>query len=195
MVRTLNMRSSLLNFEAIFKSAVLFFFFFLTSLLESCFLNFVIDFYLTYFDVTEQNLYVPKYFGSEEEVTSMTFFFFNKLFIQSFYIFYLFIFWLCCAAYGILGPRPRIEPAPPALGAQSFIHWTTREVPSSTFHSFFCAKQCVTSSSKYHSTVAAIMGLSAQKGTEIIKKQAIISTFNVFSYTILNVRLRCSVIT
>ena len=29
----------------------------------------------------------------------------------------------------ILGPQPGNEPGPPALGAWSFIHWTTREVP------------------------------------------------------------------
>ena len=28
-----------------------------------------------------------------------------------------------------LVPRPRIEPGPPALGAWSLNHWTTREVP------------------------------------------------------------------
>ena len=28
-----------------------------------------------------------------------------------------------------LVPRPGIEPGPPALGAQSLTHWTTREVP------------------------------------------------------------------
>ena len=32
-----------------------------------------------------------------------------------------------------LVPRPGFEPGPPALGAQSLIHWTTREVPSSVF--------------------------------------------------------------
>ena len=45
------------------------------------------------------------------------------------------------AAYGLLVaacmqdlvPRPGIEPGPPALGAQSLTHWTTREVPQ-TFH-------------------------------------------------------------
>ena len=41
--------------------------------------------------------------------------------------------WLLCvglvAVGGILGPRPGIEPPSPALGAESLIHWTTREVP------------------------------------------------------------------
>ena len=29
-----------------------------------------------------------------------------------------------------LVPQPRIEPGPPALGAQSLTHWTTREAPN-----------------------------------------------------------------
>ena len=52
-------------------------------------------------------------------------------------IFYLFI-WLhrvlfgahgifCCSMRDLV-PRPGIEPGPPALGAQSLSHWTTREV-------------------------------------------------------------------
>ena len=40
----------------------------------------------------------------------------------------LFVFWSCRAACGILVPRPGIEPAPPALEAQSLNHWTTKEV-------------------------------------------------------------------
>ena len=43
---------------------------------------------------------------------------------------YLFIyFWPHSAAYRILVTQPGIEPVPPALGAQSLNHWTTREVP------------------------------------------------------------------
>ena len=42
---------------------------------------------------------------------------------------FLFFFWLCCMACGILVPQPGIEPMPPALEAQSFNHWTAREVP------------------------------------------------------------------
>ena len=51
--------------------------------------------------------------------------------------FYLFIWlhWVLVTARGLLachmwdlGPWPRIEPGPPALGAQSPSHWTTREV-------------------------------------------------------------------
>ena len=54
------------------------------------------------------------------------------------YFFYLFI-WLCwvlvaaCRLFSCniwdLVPWPRIEPGPPALGAQSLSHWTTTEVP------------------------------------------------------------------
>ena len=36
-------------------------------------------------------------------------------------------------AYGILVPRPGIEPMPPALGAWSLNHWTAREVPVRLF--------------------------------------------------------------
>ena len=37
-------------------------------------------------------------------------------------------FWPCRVAYGILVPRPGIEPSPPAVEAQSPNHWTAREV-------------------------------------------------------------------
>ena len=33
-------------------------------------------------------------------------------------------------AWEILVPQPGVEPAPPALEAQSLNHWTTREVPT-----------------------------------------------------------------
>ena len=36
---------------------------------------------------------------------------------------------LCLGALRILVPRPGMEPMPPALGAWSLNHWTTREVP------------------------------------------------------------------
>ena len=36
---------------------------------------------------------------------------------------------LVAAACGIYFPGPGIEPGPPALGARSLTHWTTREVP------------------------------------------------------------------
>ena len=62
-----------------------------------------------------------------------------------FLVFIIFIYWLCQvsgAAHGIfscgiqtlgcgmwdLVPWPGIEPGPPALGARSLSHWTTREV-------------------------------------------------------------------
>ena len=50
-----------------------------------------------------------------------------------FYYFILFYFILCFRprhmACGILVPRPGIKPVPPALGAWSHNHWTTRDVP------------------------------------------------------------------
>ena len=39
------------------------------------------------------------------------------------------IFWLFCAACGILVPQPGIEPVSPAVEAWSLNHWTTREGP------------------------------------------------------------------
>ena len=44
----------------------------------------------------------------------------------------LFFFFWPCLAHGIIVPRPGIEPASPALKAQSLNHWTAREVPSLT---------------------------------------------------------------
>ena len=43
-----------------------------------------------------------------------------------------FFFWLCHEAFRILVPQPGIEFVPPALGAWSLNHWTTREVPKWT---------------------------------------------------------------
>ena len=40
-----------------------------------------------------------------------------------------FFFWPCFVAYELLVPQPGTEPRPPALGARSLNHWTTREVP------------------------------------------------------------------
>ena len=37
------------------------------------------------------------------------------------------VFWPCRVTCGISVSRPGIEPRPPALGAQSLNHWTTRE--------------------------------------------------------------------
>ena len=42
---------------------------------------------------------------------------------------FVFIFWLCHAACGILVPWPGIEPRPTAVKALSRNHWTTREFP------------------------------------------------------------------
>ena len=46
-----------------------------------------------------------------------------------YFLFFLFFYWPCHAARGILMPQQRIEPAPFALEAQSLSPWTTREVP------------------------------------------------------------------
>ena len=48
-------------------------------------------------------------------------------------LFFFFFFWRHHIACGILVPQPGIEPAPPALEAQSLNHWTTREVPPSAY--------------------------------------------------------------
>ena len=58
--------------------------------------------------------------------------YFNVAIIQnwaSFYNFSYFFFWLWWVACRILAPQPGMEPGLPALGMQSFSHWTTREVP------------------------------------------------------------------
>ena len=43
-----------------------------------------------------------------------------------------FFFWPCCVAYGILVPRPGIEPMAPAVEVQSLSHWTA-ELPEKSF--------------------------------------------------------------
>ena len=43
---------------------------------------------------------------------------------------FFFFFWPLCEACGILVPQPGIEPAPPAVAAQSLNHWSAREVPT-----------------------------------------------------------------
>ena len=52
----------------------------------------------------------------------------------------LFIYWPCCAACGILVPRPGIEPVHLAVEARSLNHWTTRKLPKLPFldSSIFC---------------------------------------------------------
>ena len=37
-----------------------------------------------------------------------------------------------------LVPRPGMEPRPPALGAWSITHWTTREVPENNVYDELC---------------------------------------------------------
>ena len=49
-----------------------------------------------------------------------------------FVLIYLF-FWPHHVACKILAPQPGIEPVPPALGARSLNHWTTREVSRKYF--------------------------------------------------------------
>ena len=49
-----------------------------------------------------------------------------RLFIDDFFLSY---FWPCHAVRGILVPQPGMEPGPPAPGARSLNHWTTREAP------------------------------------------------------------------
>ena len=44
-----------------------------------------------------------------------------------------FFFGCTVRAFGMLVPRPRIEPTPPAVEAQSPNHWTTREFPQTGF--------------------------------------------------------------
>ena len=46
-----------------------------------------------------------------------------------YYSFYLFIFWPCYTACGILVLQAGIEPVPPAVEAQSPNHWIAREFP------------------------------------------------------------------
>ena len=42
---------------------------------------------------------------------------------------FFFFNWLNLTACGNLVPQPGIKPEPPALEAQSFNHWATREAP------------------------------------------------------------------
>ena len=50
-------------------------------------------------------------------------------FIYYFILFYVLI-WPYHAAFGILAPRPGMEPEPPAVEVWSLNHWTTREIPA-----------------------------------------------------------------
>ena len=46
---------------------------------------------------------------------------------------FIYLFWPCCTACGILVPQPGIEPWPSAVRAQSSNHWTAREFPKGYF--------------------------------------------------------------
>ena len=52
----------------------------------------------------------------------------NMKYTQFLFLSFLWFFWPCHVASGILVPRPGIETSP-ALGVWSLNHWTTREVP------------------------------------------------------------------
>ena len=54
------------------------------------------------------------------------------------------MFWLHCAAHGILVPQPGVEPTPPAVEAQCPNHWTTREDPLRGFLKVKVAQSCLT---------------------------------------------------
>ena len=43
-------------------------------------------------------------------------------------VFLLLAFWPCPVAHKILVLQPEMEPAPPAVGAQTPNHWTAKEV-------------------------------------------------------------------
>ena len=45
------------------------------------------------------------------------------------FVLFIFIFWLCPTACGILVSWPGTEPVSPALEAWSLNHWTAREFP------------------------------------------------------------------
>ena len=48
------------------------------------------------------------------------------------YFIYLAVPGLRCSMWDLV-PQPGIKPGPPALGAESLSHWTTREVPANYF--------------------------------------------------------------
>ena len=50
---------------------------------------------------------------------------------------YLFVYWLCCTACGVLVPWPGIEPVPHAVEAWSPDHWATSELPR------LCMLKCI----------------------------------------------------
>ena len=71
--------------------------------------------------------------GNSQALIYFYFYFFFEvwlIYIATVLFLYLFIYRPHCAACKNLVLQPGIEPMPPALGAWSLKHWTTREVPS-----------------------------------------------------------------
>ena len=60
------------------------------------------------------------------EVPEMGILFLNRF--KKKLLIYLAVLVLSCGMRDLLLP-PRVEPGPPALGAQSLSHWTTKEIP------------------------------------------------------------------
>lgn len=56
--------------------------------------------------------------------------FFLSIFLLKFWLDWVFIVASLFLVYGILFTRPGPEPRPPVSGAQSLIHWITREIPA-----------------------------------------------------------------
>ena len=77
--------------------------------------------------------------------------------LPSYHLLVFFFFWPHRVAWGLLVPRPGIEPAPPAVEAQRLNRWTAREVPLDTSESpsgvTSCQKPSLTSSLPFLSPV------------------------------------------
>ena len=58
---------------------------------------------------------------------------------EKLYIFIIIIVWLHSSAFGILVPRPGIEPGSTAMKVPSFNHWTTRD----SLDWFFNVENCI----------------------------------------------------
>ena len=72
-------------------------------------------------------------------------------------------------AWGISIPRPGIEPGPPAVGAQSPNHWTTREVP---YGIFLCSRHCwALSESQAHLLFSTVHWRSASSCTHFTDEE------------------------
>ena len=95
-----------------------------------------LSFQVPVFRSRSQSKQPPEIF--QDHLRSTYFFFFNNIY------FYLFI-WLgrvLVAACGLYFPEQGSNPGPPALGAWSLSHWTTREVPGKFFQRVFaCGHQ------------------------------------------------------